>query len=149
MNDSVNKIAKFEKYRLLIVDDFEPWRRTVYSLLLQSRDLQVVGESSDGLDAVHKSEELRPDLVILDIHLPKMNGLMAARLIRKVSPKTRVLFLSSCESTDIMQEALRVGDGFVVKVNAARDLLPIIGSVIRREPFRRFRFLRADEEEAD
>ena len=127
--------------RILIVDDFEQWRRSIGSILAEDADLEVVGESADGLDAVQKSEKLQPDLVLLDINLPKMNGLDAARQIRRVSPHTKILFLSSYRSLEIMREALKVGAGFVVKADAGRDLLPIVRAVVRNEPFVRFRFL--------
>jgi DNA-binding NarL/FixJ family response regulator len=127
--------------RILIVDDFEPWRRAVCSILAEDADLEVVSEGSDGLEAVRKSEQLQPDLVLLDIQLPKMNGLDAARQIRKVSPGTKILFLSSYQCLEVMREALKVGAGFVVKADAARDLLPIVRAAVRNEPFVRFRFL--------
>ena len=127
--------------RILIVDDFEQWRRSIGSILAEDADLEVVGESADGMDAVQKSEKLQPDLVLLDIQLPKMNGLDAARQIRRVSPHTKILFLSSYRSLEIMREALKVGAGFVVKADAGRDLLPIVRAVVRNEPFVRFRFL--------
>ena len=125
----------------MIVDDFEQWRRSMYSILAEDADLEVVGESGDGLDAVQKSGELLPDLVLLDIELPKMNGLDAARQIRRVSPRTKILFLSSYHSIEVMREALKIGAGFVVKADAARDLLSIVRAVVRNEPFVRFRFL--------
>jgi DNA-binding NarL/FixJ family response regulator len=81
---------------------------------------------------------LQPDLVLLDIQLPSMNGLEVARQAFKVSPNTKILFLSSYHSLEIMREALSVGVGFVVKADAGRDLLPIIQAVIRNEPFGRF-----------
>jgi DNA-binding NarL/FixJ family response regulator len=127
--------------RILVVDDFAQWRRSVGSILAEDPDLEVVGECVDGLDAVEKSGELLPDLVLLDVQLPKMNGLDAARQIRRVSPRTKVLFLSSYHSPEVMREALKIGAGFVVKADAARDLLPIVKAVIRNEPFVRFRFL--------
>jgi DNA-binding NarL/FixJ family response regulator len=130
--------------RILIVDDFEPWRRSVCSILAEDENLEVVDESSNGLEAVQKSKELQPDLVLMDIQLPQINGLDAARQIRKISPSTKILFLSSYHSPDMMQEALRVGAGFVVKADAARDLLPILRAIVRNEPFLRFRFLRAN-----
>jgi DNA-binding NarL/FixJ family response regulator len=127
--------------RILIVDDFEHWRRTVGSILAEDADLEVVGESADGLDAVQKSGELLPDLVLLDIQLPKMNGLDAARHICRVSPRTKILFLSSFHSIEMMREALKIGAGFIVKADAGRDLLPMVRAVARNEPFVRFRFL--------
>jgi DNA-binding NarL/FixJ family response regulator len=127
--------------RILIVDDFEQWRRSMSSILAEDADLEVVGESVDGLDAVEKSGELLPDLVLLDIQLPKMNGLDAARHICRVSPHTKILFLSSYQSLEVMREALKIGAGFVVKADAARDLLSIVKAVVRNEPWVRFRFL--------
>jgi DNA-binding NarL/FixJ family response regulator len=127
--------------RILIVDDFASWRRAVRSILAEEEDLEVVGEASDGLEAVQKSEELQPDLVLLDIQMPEMNGLDAARLIHNVSPATKILFLSTYHCLEIMQEALRVGAGFVVKADASRDLLPIVKAIVRNEPFVGFRFL--------
>jgi DNA-binding NarL/FixJ family response regulator len=127
--------------RILVVDDFEQWRRSIGSILAEDADLEVVGESADGLDAVQKSEKLQPDLVLLDINLPKMNGLDAARQIRRVSPRTKILFLSSYHSLEVMREALKIGAAFVVKADAARDLLLIVRAVVRNEPFVRFRFL--------
>src|SRR5271154_805888 len=116
----------------------------MYSILAEDADLEVVGESGDGLDAVQKSGELLPDLVLLDIELPKMSGFDAARQIRRVSPRTKILFLSSCHSAEVMLESLKVGAGFVVKADAGRDLLAIVRAIVRNEPFVRFRFLDGD-----
>jgi DNA-binding NarL/FixJ family response regulator len=122
----------------VVVDDFGPWRRYVRSILAEDGNLKIVGESSDGLKAIQTIEELQPDLVLLDIQLPSMNGLEVARQAFKVSPNTKILFLSSYHSLEIMREALSVGVGFVVKADAGRDLLPTIQAVIRNELFGRF-----------
>jgi DNA-binding NarL/FixJ family response regulator len=122
--------------RILIVDDFERWRRAVCSILRQNKDLEVIGESSDGLDAIQKSEELQPDLVLLDIGLANLNGLEAARQIRTVSPGSKILFLTLEDSPDLVQEALRIGAlGYVIKSDAASNLLPAVRAVMRNERF--------------
>ena len=113
-------------------------------MLAEDADLEIVGESLDGLDAVQKCQDLQPDLVLLDIQLPKMNGLDAARLICEVSPRAKILFLSSYHCLEVMRDALKIGAAFVVKADAARDLLPIVRAVLRNEPFLRFRFLNED-----
>ena len=116
--------------RILIVDDSELWRHSVRLHLAQDDNLEVISEASDGLEAVQKCEQLRPDLVLLDIHLPKMSGFEVARRLSESSPSTKILFLSSYQSPDIMNEALKIGSGYVVKVDAARDLLPLIRTMI-------------------
>ena len=97
--------------RVLVVDDFEPWRRFVSTTLLKQPELEVIGEVSDGLEAVQKAEELQPDLILLDVGLPTLNGIEAARRIREVSPGSKILFASENRSADIAEEALSTGAG--------------------------------------
>jgi DNA-binding NarL/FixJ family response regulator len=123
-------------FRVLIVDDFEPWRRTVRSILQQHKDLEVICESSDGLEAVQKSADLQPDLVLLDIGLPNLNGMEAARQIRKVSRTSKILFLTSHDNPELVQEALSIGaSGFVIKSDAASNLLPAVSAIMRNQRF--------------
>ncbi len=104
--------------RVLVVDDFEPFRRFVCSTLVKRRDLQVIGEALDGLEAVRKAEELKPDLVVLDIGLPTLNGIEVARRIRKLCPECKILFMSQGTSADVAQEAFNLGAlGYVVKAH--------------------------------
>jgi DNA-binding NarL/FixJ family response regulator len=127
---------KIESSRILLVDDTRAWRDAVRSILQKHLDLVIIGECSDGIEGVQKSEELQPDLVLLDIGLPGLNGLEAARQIRKVAPASRILFLSSYHWPEIVQEAMSIGAlGLVVKLNASRELLPAIRTVLRDQPF--------------
>ena len=80
--------------RVVVVEDHEQFRRFICSMLGKAHDLQVVGIVSDGLAAVQKAEELQPDLILLDIGLPNLNGIEAARRIRKISPQSKILFVS-------------------------------------------------------
>lgn len=113
--------------RILAVDDFEPWRCFVSSALHQQLDLQAFLEVSDGLEAVHKAENLRPDLILLDIGLPTLNGIEAASRIRDVSPDSKILFLSEESSPEVAEAALEAGgDGYVVKSDAGRELLAAV-----------------------
>jgi len=122
--------------RVLVVDDFEPWRRFVCLMLGKLPELQDICEVSDGLEAVQKAEELKPDLILLDIGLPTLNGIEAARRIRKLAPESKILFLSQETSADVVQEALSLGArGYVVKTNAGSDLLPAIEAVLRDRQF--------------
>ena len=104
--------------RVMVVDDFQPFRQFVCSKLEQRSGLQVVDEASDGLEAVAKAEELKPDLILLDIGLPILNGIEAARQILGLVPKTKIMFLSQESSTDIVQEAMSLGAwGYVLKTH--------------------------------
>jgi len=116
--------------RILVVEDYEPFRRWVCSTLETLPDREVVGEVSNGLDAVRKADELQPDLVVLDIGLPGQDGLRAARQILKHRPTTKILFLTQYSSTDAIEEAFRIGGlGYVVKAHAGRELLRAVESV--------------------
>jgi len=117
--------------RVLVVDDYEPFRRFVRSTLGTRPALQIVGEASHGLEAVRRAEELKPDLVVLDIALPTLNGIEVARQIRTLSPESKVIFLSQESSPDVVQEALSTGAwGYVVKARAGSDLLAAIEAVL-------------------
>jgi DNA-binding NarL/FixJ family response regulator len=135
-------IVKLASVRIFIVDDCERWRRAICSILQQYNDLEVICECSNALEAVEKSAALQPDLVLLDIGLPDLNGLEAARHIREVSPSSRILFLTSYDNAKLVKEALRIGAlGFVVKSDAASDLLPAVSAVIHDQFFARRRLL--------
>lgn len=128
--------GKLASVRILIVEDSQPWRGTIRSILQESSDLVVICECSDGLEAIRKSEQLQPDLVVLDIGLPKLHGLEAARRIRKVAPGSRILFLTAYISPELLREALQTGAlGYVVKSNAASDLLPAVNAVMHDQRF--------------
>jgi DNA-binding NarL/FixJ family response regulator len=100
------------------------------TLFQQPAKLQIIGEVSDGLAAVDEAAKLKPDLILLDIGLPMLDGIAAARKIRKIAPKSRILFLSQEFSAEVGREALKFGAGFVVKSDAFRELLPAINAVI-------------------
>src|SRR6201997_1670922 len=105
--------------RVLVVDDNGLFRRFIRSALGKRPELHIVCEVSDGLEAVQKAEELQPDLIVLDIGLPTLDGIEAARRIRSLSPEAKILFVSQESSTDVVQEALRLGAlGYIAKTNA-------------------------------
>lgn len=130
-----------DRARVLVVDDFERWRIAICSILAEDADFEVIGESPDGLDAVRKSGELFPDLVLMDIGLPGLSGLDTARQILEVSPRTKILFLSAAHVLEVIREALTIGAGFILKADASQNLLAIAKSIVRNEPFVRFSVL--------
>lgn len=122
--------------RVLLVDDFGPWRQFLRSVLLKLPQVKVIGEESDGLSAVHSAEQLQPDLIILDISLPKVNGIEAARRIRKLSPNSKILFASADRSWETVEAALETGaGGYLVKTDAGSELLPAVDAVLRGVQF--------------
>lgn len=122
--------------RVLVVEDFAPFQRFIASTLGQRRDLQIICEVADGLEAVQRAEELQPDLIILDIGLPALSGIEAARQIRRLAPESKIIFLSQESAAEIMQEALSLGAlGYVVKTRAGSDLLPAVEAVILGKQF--------------
>ena len=118
------------------MDDFEPWRRQVCALLQTRRELRVVAEAGDGLEALQQAQELRPDLILLDIGLGKLNGLEAANRIREVAPETAIIFLTENNDKDIVQAALNLGArGYVLKTDAGLELLRAVKSVLEGNDF--------------
>ena len=121
--------------RVIVVEDHEKWRHFFSTALQKQPELQVIGEVSDGLEAVQKAQELQPDLVLLDIGLPTLNGIEAARRIREVSPASKILFISENRSIDIVREALSTGArGYILKSDAA-ELLPAVKAVLEGKRF--------------
>jgi DNA-binding NarL/FixJ family response regulator len=126
----------FSSVRVFVVDDFEPFRRFICSALGKRQELQVICEGADGQEAVQKAGELRPDLILLDIGLPTLTGIEAARKIRKLAPKSKIIFVSQESSPDVVQEALNVGArGYVFKTRAASDLLAAVEAVLEGRHF--------------
>jgi DNA-binding NarL/FixJ family response regulator len=117
--------------RLLLVEDHEDFRKVISSILQRHSGLHIIRELADGLEAVREAEKLQPDLILLDIGLPRLNGIEAARRIRKVAPDSKILFLSVLFSPDVVQEALNLGArGYVVKADAGNELRAAVAAVI-------------------
>ena len=119
----------------IVVDDYPKWRRFVASTLRTYPELEIMAEAEDGPEALLKTQELQPDLILLDIGLPTLNGIEVARTVRSVSPMSKILFVSETSSVEIVEAALKVGDGFVIKSEAARDLLPAVKAVLEGNRF--------------
>jgi DNA-binding NarL/FixJ family response regulator len=133
-SESLNLMA----VRILLVDDHPIVRQGLRTLLEGRPGWEVVGEASDGVEALEKVESLQPDVVVLDVTMPRMNGLEACRLIQR-KPKAsslEVLVVTQHDSPQMMREALDAGArGYVVKSNAARDLLEAVEAVSQHRVF--------------
>jgi len=111
--------------RVLVVDDNESVRRSICQLLHSQTDIEVICQAVDGADAIHQARQHHPELVLLDITMPTMNGLDAARILKREFPSMHVLIVSQHDSRGFQWAALAAGaSGYVVKSNAAQDLLP-------------------------
>jgi DNA-binding NarL/FixJ family response regulator len=122
--------------RILVVDDHPIVRQGLKTLLEGHAGWEVIGEASDGAEAVEKAKDLSPDVMVLDVTMPRMNGLEACRLLRRQSPALEILFVTQHDSPQMMREALEAGArGYVVKSNAARDLLAAVEAVSQHRVF--------------
>jgi DNA-binding NarL/FixJ family response regulator len=131
--------------RVLVVEDSEEFRQFICSSFGEGTKLQIVGVEPDGLQAVQRADELQPDLILLDIGLPSLNGIEVARQILKLSPQSKILFVSQESSTDIVREALGTGaHGYIVKIDAGSELLKGVNAVLRGEQFIGKRFAAHD-----
>src|SRR5215472_5501888 len=120
---------------VVIADDCAEFRR-VFRSTLQAKGFHIVAEASDGLEAVARATELQPDLVLLDIHMPNLNGLDAAVQIRSMAPKSRILFVSLNTDPDIVQSAMRDGAaGYLWKSNISCQLVPAIEATLAGRTF--------------
>jgi DNA-binding NarL/FixJ family response regulator len=127
--------------RVLVVDDFEPFRRIVCSALQNELELPTIVEALDGVEAIELAKVLQPDLIVLDIGLPKLNGIEAARRIRELAPQSKILFVSQESSMDVVQTALNLGaSGYVVKMDAGIELPAAVRALLRGERFVGSRF---------
>jgi len=122
--------------RLLLADDHEIVRKGLRSVLEAQKDCEVVGEAADGRQAIALVKELNPDIVILDISMPLLNGLEATRQILKIRPQTKVLILTMHESDPLIRDVLDAGArGYILKTDAGRDLVTAVESLRRNKTF--------------
>lgn len=123
-------------FRVLIAEDNTPFRNFLCSALATSGEVQVVGQAADGLDVLCKAEELRPDLILLDLRLPNLNGIEVARRIRDRVPECKILFVTLESSPEIVDTALSVGNcGYLIKADLSKDLWRAVKATLRGERF--------------
>jgi DNA-binding NarL/FixJ family response regulator len=116
---------------ILVADDFDDWRAKIREMVQADTKWRVIGEASDGDQAVQLATTLQPDVVLLDIGMPYLSGIEAAKQIRKASPQSRVIFLTQYPDIDMVNEARTLGaDGYVLKNQAASELIPAIATAL-------------------
>jgi DNA-binding NarL/FixJ family response regulator len=117
--------------KILLVDDMAAWRDQLRSLLKARPEWHVIAEACDGREAIEKASEMQPDIILLDVGMPSLNGIEAAKIIRQRCPRSRIVFVTQEGDVDVRSEAMRVGAaGYVLKANAARELVDIITTVL-------------------
>jgi DNA-binding NarL/FixJ family response regulator len=132
---TIATVPSRNEVRILVADDFDDWRALVRDLLRSTPQWQVIGEARDGLEAVEKAAESLPDVVVLDIGMPRLNGIEAARIILRTQPGTRIVFLSQNNDEDVRSAALATGaHGYVLKANCTTELQPVIEAGVCNGP---------------
>jgi DNA-binding NarL/FixJ family response regulator len=129
---TMNPLAETKKIKILIVDDHEIFRRGLRALLEPYSEWQICGEAVDGLDAVEKCQPLGADIVILDITMPRLNGLEAARLIKKQNPALRIVIITQHDSPQVQAAAMEAGaQAFVTKSSVGNELVSALRTIIK------------------
>lgn len=130
--EAVRQRMEMTTRRVLIVDDHEIFRRGLRALLEPSSEWQICGEAVDGLDAVEQSNSLKPDIVVLDVSMPRLNGLEAARLISKEQPPPQIVIITQHDSPQIRSAAFEAGaQAFVTKSSVGSELVAALRKLIR------------------
>ena len=122
--------------RILVVDDYKPWRDKICSLLKARPEFRVVAECWNGADAVERAGELRPNLITMDIGIPELNGIEAAVRAAEVSPSSKILFISENTEPEVVSAAIDAGaSGYLHKMRVGTELLPAVTSIMRGGSF--------------
>lgn len=122
--------------KILIVDDFRHWHDFLLEVLESEKDFNIIGFASNGEDAVKKAAELEPDIILMDVSMPRMNGFEASNSIRSVSPNSRIVFVSEHRGPELIQTAFDVGgSGYVLKSDINIDLIPGMRAVLEGRQF--------------
>jgi DNA-binding NarL/FixJ family response regulator len=134
--NSQNLGTSAQQVRILVVDDHEPFRRYVSSTLQEQANVRIIGEAEDGLQAVQQAKALQPAVIILDIGLPRLNGIEAARQIRHVAAQARIIFLTQETSPEVREEAWALGAwGYLIKAQAGTELVVAVQAVSQGRRF--------------
>jgi DNA-binding NarL/FixJ family response regulator len=127
---------RLAKIRILVVDDHDMVRRQLCLLLRAQPDLEVICEAVDGEAAIRRAGELHPDVILLDISLPGLDGFTTARHIREVAPEAEILFVSQHDTMQMVREAIRAGGrGYIVKLDIVSELVPAVHAVSEKKEF--------------
>lgn len=121
--------------KVLIVDDYEPARKAFRELLEQEEGIQVIGEAADGREAIAKYQELHPQVILMDVKMPRMNGITATGRIKKQSPEAKVIILSAYDEKDLAEKAMNLGaSAYLTKNQAVEDIIRTILNVCKKKP---------------
>src|ERR1700751_3589639 len=126
------QVSSSARLRILLADDFASWRSELRSFLQGNTECEIVFEACNGLEAVQKTVELHPDVVLLDISMPYLNGIEAARRIRQLSPDFQIIMLTQNANEDLISAALEAGaQAYVLKAEMTTNLIPAIQMTLR------------------